>query len=259
MNDRNTGGYRFGDWVFDLQRGALIAGSGSARPESLDSRLVAVLNCLLTHPGQILSHAELLALAWPDRVVTRDSLTTAIHQLRQRLGDSADRPVYIRTEARRGYRWICPVERLRPARQRWMPRLAAGIAAGFLVVAIAGVTVAKSLAPQPITMLPAIVGADNAVEQPLRDGLHAVVLDHLISQFPGRVQVDSEPLTRGLVIETHWAHCDRNGPVLLARIRQSDGQKYLWSAAYPVNLSPQTPSLARRLASDVISALDRLS
>ena len=68
------------------------------------------------------------------------SLNKAVNKLREALGDSADRPIYIETLARRGYRFVAPVEGDRPEmpaaktaapRRRMVPWLAAsGIVLG---------------------------------------------------------------------------------------------------------------------------------
>ena len=55
---------------------------------------------------------ELFAAIWPDVIVTENALTQAISDLRQALGDEPASPTYIQTVARRGYRFIAPVEAL---------------------------------------------------------------------------------------------------------------------------------------------------
>lgn len=52
---------------------------------------------------------------WPDVAVTDNALTQAVSELRQALGDDPSKPTYIQTVARRGYRFIAPVEPLMPA------------------------------------------------------------------------------------------------------------------------------------------------
>jgi serine/threonine protein kinase len=53
---------------------------------------------------------------WPNDTVVEfeNSINTAIKKLRLALGDSADQPRYIETLARRGYRWMVPVETVEP-------------------------------------------------------------------------------------------------------------------------------------------------
>ena len=55
---------------------------------------------------------ELFSALWPDVAVTDNALTQAVSELRQALGDDPSNPTYIQTVARRGYRFIAPVESL---------------------------------------------------------------------------------------------------------------------------------------------------
>ena len=57
---------------------------------------------------------ELFSALWPDVAVTDNALTQAVSELRQALGDDPAKPTYIQTVARRGYRFIAPVEALIP-------------------------------------------------------------------------------------------------------------------------------------------------
>jgi DNA-binding winged helix-turn-helix (wHTH) protein/tetratricopeptide (TPR) repeat protein len=74
----------------------------------LRSRAFAVLRCLATHAGQVVSKDELLAECWPDVIVTEDSLTQSILAIRQALGVGA-RDV-VRTVPRRGYMLMPPIQ-----------------------------------------------------------------------------------------------------------------------------------------------------
>ena len=69
-----------------------------------------VLAALLERPGELVTREELRRKLWPtDTFVDFDhSLNAAIKRLRDALGESAERPVFIETLARRGYRFICP-------------------------------------------------------------------------------------------------------------------------------------------------------
>jgi DNA-binding winged helix-turn-helix (wHTH) protein len=70
-----------------------------------------VLAALLERPGELVTREELRSKLWPaDTFVDFDhSLNAAIKRLRDALGESADAPVFIETLARRGYRFIAPV------------------------------------------------------------------------------------------------------------------------------------------------------
>lgn len=67
-----------------------------------------VLLLLLEHRGEVVTREELKQRLWPagTYVDAEDGLNTAIRKLREHLGDSAERPVYIETIPRRGYRFI---------------------------------------------------------------------------------------------------------------------------------------------------------
>jgi DNA-binding winged helix-turn-helix (wHTH) protein len=72
-----------------------------------------VLALLLERAGDVVTREELRQQLWPsDTFVDFDhSLNTAINKVREALGDSATSPRYIETLARRGYRFIAPIEK----------------------------------------------------------------------------------------------------------------------------------------------------
>jgi TolB-like protein len=100
----------------------------------LQEQPLRVLVELLANAGQIVTREELRQRLWPaNTYVDFDvGLNTAIRKLRQALGDDADRPRFIETFARRGYRFIEPVTEVPseavmvPAQQE--PRAIASIA-----------------------------------------------------------------------------------------------------------------------------------
>ena len=71
-----------------------------------------VLALLLERAGDVVTREELQQRLWPsDTFVDFDhSLNTAINKVREALGDSASSPRYVETLARRGYRFIAPVQ-----------------------------------------------------------------------------------------------------------------------------------------------------
>ena len=77
---------------------------------------LTVLLTLLDRPGQVVTREELRRRLWPDDVyVDFDNiLNTAVARLREVLGDSADRPRFIETLPRHGYRFIAPVHEAVP-------------------------------------------------------------------------------------------------------------------------------------------------
>jgi TolB-like protein/DNA-binding winged helix-turn-helix (wHTH) protein/Flp pilus assembly protein TadD len=73
-----------------------------------------VLVRLLERPGELVSREELRSQLWPaDTFVDFDhSLNAAVNRLRDCLGDVAERPRFIETVPRRGYRFVAPVRRI---------------------------------------------------------------------------------------------------------------------------------------------------
>jgi TolB-like protein/DNA-binding winged helix-turn-helix (wHTH) protein/Tfp pilus assembly protein PilF len=89
--------------------------SGELRKEGMRVRLegqpLTILQVLLDRPGELISRDELLKKLWPgDTFVDFEhSLNAAVKRLRAALNDPADQPHYVETLARRGYRFIAPV------------------------------------------------------------------------------------------------------------------------------------------------------
>jgi Tol biopolymer transport system component/DNA-binding winged helix-turn-helix (wHTH) protein len=71
-----------------------------------------LLRLLLEAAPEVVTREQIIAALWPpDTFVDFDlGVNTAIRKLRQALDDSVDRPKYIQTLAKKGYRFIAPVE-----------------------------------------------------------------------------------------------------------------------------------------------------
>ena len=94
----------FDDWTLVPATGELLRGDTKVR---LQEQPLQVLIALLSRPGQLITRDELIALLWPADTVAFDvSLNTVVRKVRIALGDDADRPRYIETIPRRGYRFI---------------------------------------------------------------------------------------------------------------------------------------------------------
>ncbi len=100
---------RFGVFELDLAAGELRK---SGLKLKLQGQPIQVLTLLLEHAGEVVTREELRQKLWPsDTFVDFDhSLNTAINKVREALGDSASSPRYVETLARRGYRFIAPVQ-----------------------------------------------------------------------------------------------------------------------------------------------------
>jgi DNA-binding winged helix-turn-helix (wHTH) protein len=100
---------RFGVFEANLTAGELRKNGARIR---LQEQPFQVLATLLQNAGQVVTRENLRAKIWPaDTFVDFDhSLNTAINKIREALGDSASSPRFVETLARRGYRFIAPVE-----------------------------------------------------------------------------------------------------------------------------------------------------
>jgi TolB-like protein/Tfp pilus assembly protein PilF len=70
-----------------------------------------VLALLLDQPGEVVTREQLQRRLWPADVFVdfENNLNTAVARLREALGDSADKPRFIETLPKHGYRFIAPV------------------------------------------------------------------------------------------------------------------------------------------------------
>jgi cholera toxin transcriptional activator len=105
---------RFGVFEVDLTAGELRKNGARIR---LQEQPFQVLAALLQNAGQVVTRDELRERIWPaDTFVDFDhSLNTAVNKIRESLGDSASSPRFVETLARRGYRFVAPVESIAAA------------------------------------------------------------------------------------------------------------------------------------------------
>jgi DNA-binding winged helix-turn-helix (wHTH) protein len=108
VNDQGVR-YRFGPWQVEPEFNRIRRGETE---HQLEPRVMAVLDCLLRRPGELVTTGELLSTVWAGRVVEQNAVQQRISRLRRLLGDDARRPSFIETISRKGYRTIAGVERL---------------------------------------------------------------------------------------------------------------------------------------------------
>lgn len=100
---------RFGAFEVDLVSGELRKNGNRIR---LQEQPFQVLAMLLEGRGKMVTREDLRTKLWPaDTFVDFDhSLNTAVNKLREALGDAAANPRFVETVARRGYRFIAPMQ-----------------------------------------------------------------------------------------------------------------------------------------------------
>lgn len=102
---------QFGPYVLDVRTGELRKHGAKIR---LQEKSLRVLAALAEEHGQMVTRDDLKKRLWPDETFVdfETGLNTAVSKLRDALSDEAEKPRYIETVPRRGYRFIVPVERI---------------------------------------------------------------------------------------------------------------------------------------------------
>src|ERR1019366_8116640 len=100
---------RFGAFELDLRTGELRKHGIRLK---LQDQPFQVLQALVERPGELVTREDLQRKIWADGTFVDfdQSLNRAVNKVREALGDTAENPRYIETMARRGYRFIAPVE-----------------------------------------------------------------------------------------------------------------------------------------------------
>ncbi|HTF45669.1 MAG TPA: winged helix-turn-helix domain-containing protein, partial [Terriglobales bacterium] len=133
MSDRT---FQFGAYEVDQRSGELRKHGVKIR---IQEQPFQILVLLLDRPGEIVGREEIRGKLWPENTFVDfdNAISSAVRKLREALSDSADNPRFIETLAKRGYRFIGPIETRLPAplavpkrtRIRVVP-----IAAGMLLI-----------------------------------------------------------------------------------------------------------------------------
>jgi serine/threonine protein kinase len=103
--------YRFAPFELDVRAGELRKHGIRIK---LREQPVRILLMLLDHPGEVVLREEIRLKLWPNNNVVEfdHGINAAIQKLRDALNESADRPRYVETVARREYRFLGEVERV---------------------------------------------------------------------------------------------------------------------------------------------------
>jgi DNA-binding winged helix-turn-helix (wHTH) protein len=217
---------RFGIFEANLALGELRKNGAKIRLQEQPFQVLAVL---LARPGEVVTREELRTRLWnAETFVDFDhSLNTAINKLRDALDDSAANPRFVETLAKRGYRFIAPVQfekssggsagpesgdaapalsgDLPPVNRAWVRSLFALIQIMYLVFYVlalirldeVGITAGMNLAPLRAETVTTVVLLTAAVGIPLRlYSLSGVAFDHsrlgekFLRIFPGVFLLD---------------------------------------------------------------------
>lgn len=101
--------FRFGVFEADANTGELRRQGIRIK---LNTQPFQLLVLLLERPGELLTREEIARELWPDGTFVdyEHGVNSAINRIREALGDTAGSPRFVETLARRGYRFLAPVE-----------------------------------------------------------------------------------------------------------------------------------------------------
>lgn len=100
---------RFGPFQIDKQQEEVTQNGSRIK---LQGKVYQALLALLEKPGEVVTREELRQHLWPaETQVNYDAnVNTTVNKLRQTLGDSSDKPLYVETIPRKGYRFMAQPE-----------------------------------------------------------------------------------------------------------------------------------------------------
>jgi len=184
---------RFSEFTLDLRRRALYRGEERLH---LTPKPMETLIYLVENAGRTISKQELLDSIWKGTFVTEDTLVQAVREIRRLLGDDREKPLFILTVPRVGYRFVGKVaegltaEGGFPSRQHEaVTRWSAWRRYAAILVALAG---ASLLFWQALRN-----GADRTNPEISLPGMRAALTQHtwgIYSAFKPAVSPDGEHL-----------------------------------------------------------------
>jgi TolB-like protein/DNA-binding winged helix-turn-helix (wHTH) protein/Flp pilus assembly protein TadD len=246
----------FGDFIADLRANELRRNGIRLK---LPGQPFAVLAMLLERPGEVVTREELRGRLWKEETFVdfNHSLNVAINRIREVLCDSAERPRYVETVPRVGYRFIASVsadtppvavdataavitipgetpQKAEPAPvqappspkpdKRWV-RMRWYLAAITLVVVSAvvpymGFRSSRWASPEQKIML-AVLPFENLTGDPANEYFSDGLTEEMITQLAGL-----QPNRLGVIARTSvmsYKHSDRN----IARVGRQLGVQYI--------------------------------
>jgi DNA-binding winged helix-turn-helix (wHTH) protein len=102
--------FRFGSFVLDVGARQLLRDGSEI---ALSPKAFQLLLLLVTNRARAMSSEELLQQLWPSTFVVETNLAGLVAELRRAVGDTAQRPAFVRTMHRFGYRFIAEVREIR--------------------------------------------------------------------------------------------------------------------------------------------------
>lgn len=263
---------RFGAFQLDAANGELCK---AGVPVKIHPQPLRVLLLLLEQPGKVVTREEIQSCLWGNNTfVDFDrGINFCVNQIRGALGDDAEKPQYVETLPRRGYRFIGPVETVaeRPSalQERDTPTPKVGpvkymslkiVAGAFcaVVIILTGLAVwrmtGRSSSVVRIQSL-AVLPLENLSGDPSQDYFADGMTDELITQF-GQIE-NVRVISRTSVMHYKGVHrplpqiahelnvdvivegtvlCFGDQVRITAQLVQASPEKHLWAQSYQRDL-----------------------
>ncbi len=181
--------FKVGDWKVNPITGRLTLVSGETI--ELTPKIMKLLVYLSSRSGEMVSTDDLMTHVWDNVKVSDTSLYYTINKLRTALGDDSQKPIYIETISKRGYRLIAEVthEGLPSVPKRTKLVLLVSIICMLIVVVITfryRVSIEPNeiyASPNSIAVLPFVNMSEDANNEYFSDGVSEEILN-LLAQIP---------------------------------------------------------------------------
>jgi Tol biopolymer transport system component/DNA-binding winged helix-turn-helix (wHTH) protein len=202
---------QIGDWVVSASLHRLRRGEETVQ---LGPRLMQLLLRLAQTPKQVVTREELLDTVWGDVVVSEESLTVAVCELRRIFGDNQRSPRYIETIRHAGYRLVAEV---RSPCDKELP-----------------VPEVLELGPSELEQIQPFAPARRAIPPGWVGAVIGVVVVAVLSHFLGRQLAEQNPpaepvpLTSSVGMEIHPAISSNGDRVAYASGDARGGSLDIW-------------------------------
>lgn len=245
------------NWSIDSQNGTVKRRGLFFRPRRLEPRLFRVLDLLMQRAGSTVSQEEILTVAWEGRVVSGDSVSTAIYQLRKFLGEDAKDPQSLFTVPHEGYTWVTatPGFDFGTVTKGLIIGLPTGVVAGLIAAALA---LNYHSGPELDTLF--IAPMVNSTGDPAIEfssiAVDATLVSALVRSNPNILATRNQDADSRFRLESEVVTCD-SGPALVLTLIDSENQLYLWSEHYAFYGDFYEPSMVEHAVKRVSRALTR--
>src|SRR5262249_35236334 len=95
--------YTFDRFSLDADRRELRCGRDLV---AIEPQVFDVLQHLIAHRDRVVSNDDLIEAIWQGRIVSEATVSTRMNAVRRAVGDSGEQQRFIRTIARKGYRFV---------------------------------------------------------------------------------------------------------------------------------------------------------